>query len=352
MKRLWIEVKRFIKDHILFLIVGAIAIGIVFVGAVTFLDRGNPNLEEEETEVEREPGEAIPAFFQFFVETPEGEPFANTAIMEQYLRRRQTLQEVGEQTNTDLYEIVEEERALATPQEEWVLAVERNEHSRLHTVTVNIDDDEENLAVAQHYYEMITDGEIPFLANKEVHVFTEPQLYNISDEESVENGETGNDLSIRALAINGTIGLVLGVVVSAGIAVLKALFSKVLKYSFTYTWEETDTFFLYDDSLKNADELSQLLTLPVAQGKIVLSEHTLSEKIKNLFTKNTQVSFEGEQKTSTTLVEKQSLFNIDADLPEVFIVIETNKTSRNWYRKQRRLLEQISVPVSIIQINN
>lgn len=352
-----IEIKRFIMSNLVFILIGTILIGGGYAVASNLLDRGNPNMEQSEVKMDST-GETGSAYFQFFAELPDGQPFANTGIMEQYLRLESTLEDAAQATGVPVDDIIAEERAVSTPQSEWVIALTRNEHTRLHTLNISVGDEAENLAVAQFYFDMIQNDEVPFLANKEVHIFEEPQLIEVIEESTSESEENTNglsDISLRSLAIDIVFGALLGIVLMTGIAVLRALFSKKLKYSFSYSRNEEDDFILADDKLANEDEIKQLVTLPLSSGKVVLTETELSDKVSTLLTNGENAAFNIENSAGTRLIEKHSLAQLDAgnEITEVIMVVESNVTTRAWYRKQRRLLSAYNnTPVKVIQVNH
>lgn len=345
MKALWIEVKRFIKDKTMLVIIGSLIIAALYTVGMVVFDRGAPDLEEDELGIEVAEGNDDAAYFYFFVENQDGTVFTNTSILETYFRFDTTLQEVSEQTNVPLYDIVEESRENAENAlegEEEILLLERNDYSMMFGLFVNTGSKNDNLTVATYYRDMIEGDGVPFLANKDVYVLVEPQI--VEDEMFDDtNIETTTNLSVRSLVISSIVGLILGIVIMLGVAVVASLFSKKLNYSFTYTWNEEDQFLLSDSRLENEDEVSQLIQLPLQKGKVLLLESGVENKLKETVTTMKPDFIE----------QKHSLADIDLNetITEVIIVIDSKSTSRAWYRKQRRLLEAYEVPVKVIQTN-
>lgn len=356
MKALWIEIKRFIKDQILFILIGAAIIAAVYTIGVTYLDLGNPDLEDEsEIGVSVGENEEEAAYFHFFIENQDGSPFTNTAILEQYFLMDSTLENASQETNVDIYEMFQQELASEfsrTENDRGVLGVVRNPHSMRYSLISNTGDEQDNLRIASYYHDLIVNDEVPFLTDKNVYIFVEPTLRDSNDE---FEDDAPIEISSGSILRNALLGSLFGIIVMLAISVLRSLFSKKLKYSFSYNWEEEDVFFLSDKNLENNDELSQMVTLPAKKEKIVLSEKELSETIKDKLSANERVSFISKNDTNEKiiLVEEHSFSNIDVfkDITDIFIVIEANRTSRSWYKKQRRLLSAFNLPVHVIQFN-
>lgn len=346
MKALWIELKRFIKDKVILIIIGSLIISALYTVGMALFNRGAPDLEEDDlVGMEVADNNHDSAYFYFYVENQDGTGFTNTSILETYFRFDSTLEEVSAQTNVPIYDIINTARENAEntrEAEEEILLLERNDYSMMFGLFVNTGNKNDNLAVASYYRDMIEGGGVPFLENKDVFVLVEPQIV---EDDMVEEAdvETTSSVSIRSLILSAVVGLILGMVIMLGGTIVVSLFSKKLNYSFTYTWNEEDQFLLSDPRLKNEDEVSQLMQLPLQKGKVLLLEDGVENKLKETVT----------NMKPNVIEQKNSLadINVNESVTEVIIVIATKSTSRAWYRKQRRLLEAYEVPVKVIQTN-
>ncbi|WP_080146736.1 hypothetical protein [Marinilactibacillus piezotolerans] len=348
MRNIRIEIMRFLKQNIKTILLGALLLGIIFSLGSILLDRGNPE-SEIENDSELIEGDGRPAFFNFYVENPDGSIYTNTSIIEQYLLMDETLEDVSQATNTNLYELFQKELEIEyqrTPEDRGVLGVTMNPYSYRISLVANTGNEQDNLNIVQYFYEQMQNQEIDFLTTKDVYYFEEPAIQELDENIELDENSASDaaSLNIVDILIRFVIGSVLGVLLVTGITVLMSLFSKKLKYSFTYSWDEKDVFFLNDPKLNNNDELVQFINFPKGNNKLVVSNEPLESRIKSSLSTQNE---EGQTLVTSSVTEAHSL----EEISEIILIVNSNKTDRKWYKKQRRSLEMIPLPTKVVQIN-
>lgn len=346
MKFIWIEVLRFLKNNIKYIIGGALLFGLVLGVSSYFFDRGNPNLEVQ-NENSLVDGDGKSAIFNFYIENQDGTVYTNTSIIEQYMLMDETLMELNKFTETDVYKLFQKELEIdysRTPDDRGILGVVKNSYSQRMSIVANTGNEEDNMKIVQYFSELMKNDQIDFLETKNIYYFEEPMIVDSLDTSNTIINDEGNDLSISNIVIRVLAGMILGIVIVIGIAVIKALFSKKLNYSFSYFWDENDIFFLSDSKLENSKELKQFVSFPIESDKLIVTENNKEAKIQKFLS----TSNKNNLKFLNSITEINSLDSIS----EVIILIQSNETSRAWYKQQRRALKMINIPIKIVQINN
>lgn len=346
MKVIWIEVLRFLKNNIKYVISGALLFGLILGASSYFLDRGNPSLEVQNGNTLVD-GNGKSAIFNFYIENQDGTVYTNTSIIEQYMLMDKTLMELNKFTDTDVYKLFQKELETnysRTPEDRGVLGVIKNPYSQRMSIVSNTGNEEDNMKIVQYFSKLMKNNQIDFLETKNIYYFEEPMLVDSLDTSNTIIKDEGDDLNITSVTIRVIAGMVLGIVIVIGIVVIKTLFSKKLNYSFSYFWDENDIFFLSDSKLENSEELKQFVNFPIESNKLVVTENSTEAKIQEFLS----VSNNDNLKFLNSITEINSLDSIG----EVIILIQSNVTSRAWYKKQRRALKLINIPIKIVQINN
>lgn len=365
MNNYWIEIKRFLEDNKINIIKFSILFAILFAGIMFLLksDTEESKIETEE-DVQISPEEFLnesqPAYFQMFIQEQDGRSFSNNSIISQYFKLTRVTEEVLNDTGIDLKEIEESLLNELTESVE-LIQVTRNDHSNLITASFNLGNQRQNVILANYYYNMIIDGELEFLNDKIIHVFSAPQIAKLidtseSDDESIDaNTDIGNQITQIALVTvrNLIIGFVLGIVIILGVYLLKNMYSKKLSYSFSYEVNENNEFLLYDKEIDNKEEVKQFVAMPLENNKLVVSEQELSSFSKKLLSDNHLTSFSINDEYKSTLLQLRSLSEVDLsiDFSEVVIIIQSRITTRKWYKNQIKYAEIYKVPIKVIQIN-
>jgi|SRR5699024_8219227 len=352
MKFIWIEILKFIKNNIMKIVLGTalITVGFVWINnrsTTMELDDNSESKGESVVEVDSEP-----ATFRFFIENSEGAAFTNNLLIEQYITRSSVLETVSNETNTNLLKLIEEtgNSTLVNYNESGeskIIGIARDGNSHLLEFYVNIGNETDNLKIANYYFAYITEENIPFIANKSISVFHEPRIKDLTDEITFDSIDNQGSV-VRSITKNIVIGLILGLVVTVSLLLILSFLSQKLVYSFSYSLGEDDFFFLIDKKLDYKDELIQILSMPTNSNRVVILENNvdiLNEELNGLLS-----SFSGD--------ENFSKYNNILDVvnpgatDRIIYVLQENKTSREWYNKQRRLGRAYDIPTIVIQVND
>lgn len=293
--------------------------------------------------------------FSFYIENAAAEQFTNYNLMKQLLISPETLDYVEEKTGIKI-----------KPSPYHAVNMSLDHSTYVLTLSIGTGNANDNKTIADAYYDGIVNGEIPFFnSNKKVYMVTSPAVVD-TEEILPANGESTNeqneDISITtilALAIVVLIGsFVLGVLV----ALIYAASRKVITEPFSYEVQEDDTILNLSPILMNGDEKTNSNTIvhaishPKKKVKLILSEHTLPDdivdKLSDSFSSLHEYSESTSNTTSTYISILNDLTDVNPTLPieEVVIISEKNKTTKEWYSRQRLLLKNYQVDVKVIQI--
>lgn len=353
MRLLQIEIMKFIHDKWKKIIAYTILVGTILLAVNIF---GNLMSDPEGEELVNIEGiseeinfaESI-AYFQYYVERPDGVSFTNTPLINFYFTHEDVLIEMSQTTGvpldgvvyTENYESVDiTETDIFNTVEEPIINIDiiKGDHSHVYTFIAKTDDSENNLKIAQYYYNMINNDEVPFYQDKYVYTFSEPEVRNnFNGDLDILVGSQQN--SVTQVIIQGIAWYALSIIIITGILVLKTLFTEKLTYSFSYMWDEKDLFTIKDSKLDNEEELLQFIAYPENEEKIILNQQTEIPFNENLF------NF----KTISSIAD----LPLDRHIDEIILIVNEGITTRKWYRKQKSLLSiHKDTIVKIVQINS
>ncbi|SEI54085.1 hypothetical protein SAMN04488113_102171 [Alkalibacterium gilvum] len=349
MTKLLLEIKDFFKSNMKFIILGTLITGLLYTTFTVFRNSGNGTNNSETQDENIEELYSDGAYFNFYVENEDGSAFNNTSILEQFLLMEDTLESISNNTNIDILSMFQEERRSSferTPENRGVLGLTRNTYSNRLSLIVQTPKQSDNLTIANYIYDMIRNDEIPILADKEVYFFETPRKLDsvLVSEEVMEVEKTEN--SLINILISAITSLLFGFVIFSGIAFLRALFSNQLNYSFAYFREEDDQFEILDRRVNNFDEVKHMVSIPEVEERIILSELGSESVIKNneiLPLNNNAIKV----RYLNDLVDVK----LQSSAAEVLVIVVTSKTTRKWYRKQRKFLKAYNLPVKVLQVN-
>lgn len=358
-----VEIKRFLKDYKVSVTVGSILVAVLFTVALAFLDK---NKEEEAQEwVEDynfEPSEVMnnvqPAYFQYYLETEDGIAYGNSSIFSEYFNLKSIKEEAKQVTQIDLDAVEEEIHSKKLSDEISIINVTRDGSSYLFTASFNLGNEQDNLKLAEYYFDLLFKDELGLLEDKNTYIFTEPTIARTAEiQEGTENlidGENNSAVNIIFSYIkNIVVGLILGIVFTIGLVLLKVIYGKKLNYSFAYDVAEEDKFLLYDENLKNEEILAQFIAAPIGSRKVIVTQEDLDKRSKEIISKHKGVVFNQIEHDKTSLRELKSLSQLELtdSISEVIIVVVPKVTTRKWYKVQQQLANINSLSTKVVQIN-
>lgn len=344
MKIIGTEILKFLKNNAIKALIGAV-IGAVAVVGFAFMNKDNTieNLQDMET------GEfstnARPAQFRYYVEDNKEHPFGNNLLIEEHFLIPELLEKVSAETNTNLSELIEKTENHATVNydptgETKILSVVRDKSTHINTFTINVGDETDNLRIADYYFEYLKDGNVPFLEEKNLFIFQEPLILEL-DEELLSESTTMNGNSVNAIVL-GVAGALFGAIATLVVMLFLSLFSKKLRYSFSYFIPENTYFMLMNNKVEEKEQFDLLLKAPTSANKIAIVESSTS---KGLF--NSNITDTDNLSVVHNILEVENLDRVD----RIILLIEEGQTTRKWYNTQRVLGEKHNVPFYVVQVN-
>lgn len=345
MKFIWVEIWKFIKNNLIKIIIGTLALATIFVVvSKRNMDTQLTNLKEEADELVFEI-DSRPASFQFYIELMDGTSFHNNTLIEQYITTPEQLQEASNETNTKLINLVRETENKALVDysdsgETKIIGITRDTNTNLMEFYVNVGNENDNMKIANYYFNYLLNDNVPFLSDKEITIFYEPAIVKLDEDLETEDTEISTTSSFN-LWKNAFIGLVVGLVVTTGLLLFYTFVSKKLKYSFSYSIKADDYFILSDNRLKNEDELTELFNQTNNSDTKTISETDLTDRKVLVNVSNNNMD------SYRSILEIPNL----EEATRIIYIIEENKTNRSWYNNQRNLEKAYDVPVIVLQIN-
>lgn len=351
----WIEVLKFIKNKIIFLILGTILIGLTYMLSQNnpFISQNTGEINEENEEIEEIEfiTDVRPASFYFFVEQENGESFKNNLLIEQYLLSPEILNIISQEIDLNLIDLIEESENIIEVSyndsgESKMIGVTRNESTSLIELYVNVGNERDNLTITNIFFDYIINNQVPFLANKKLIVFKKPllkEIENTYDALSEEQSVITDDNMI----LDFIVGMILGFILITLFLWIKTLFSKTLTYSFSYSINDTDEFLLIDKLNKNVSDIINFLSISSNDDKKVIVDNVIN--IENIIIKNA-IDYINTEKSVEVVNSITEISKLGENTKLVYIIAE-GETKRKWYNKERRLVQLLNIPVLIIQVN-
>lgn len=358
------ELWRFIKDNILKILIGAVVVMALTIGARVLLTNyiensametattetgANADVKPEEIEASykhlMEVYDQEPAEFSFVGINEEGLTLANSFIIDEFLTRPDVLAEIEQASGVDIAPTLEAESNVGLQKSKNFrggIASVRNQSTEEITIRVLVGQTpEENLAVAEAIYEYIQEDKVPFLSNYDLVILTEPDIGEDLILEENPMVPTTNVLAELApqgsnsqLIFYAVIGLILGFILSTVILFITHFFSKKIVYAYDYNWDLEDYQTIVSADNVNIEALNNWLIIPKEKRRIALAQYTDSTIIQDFSTKYLPVATQ--------------LNGADDTPEEIIIFIESGKTDKEWYQVQFDLSKLYESRVKII----
>lgn len=362
MKSIWIEIRKFIKYNFKKVVLYSLILGTIFAAVLLLLNRNN---QGPQTGRDNQDRDTSVSYFQYYSEREDGSALTNLSVVREFFTRESVMKDWSRRLDVPLENIavegelmfvddeLEDTEVVSGEQAESVRTVDpedivninmyKGDYSHLFTLTVTSQSETKSLEIVEYYFDLIENDEVPFYENKNIYVFQEPQimenLIRVDDMVEIEI-EKPTSVSI----VNIVVGYVLSFIIVVGLFVLKSLFSGKLLYSFSYLWDEKQSFLLYSPKYNNVDELQQFIKYP-DNNKVYLTEDHLSDtQYKDL----SGINILSESMIYQNLTE----VNLNDPIDEIILLVVEGETSRKWYREQQRLLSIYNESqIKIVQLN-
>lgn len=366
------EIWRFIKDKKMGILVGALIIGVLTILLSLFLpnimnqsaketemlDVGQviEPISEEEAQASNEAlshiYEQAPASFEFFVQLEDGDPFTNSFVFDEYFVTTEIIEEVENQTGINYNETLTHEKNLnliKTSQYRGSIAGIRDQSSHVITLRVQAGKDaEENLTLAEAFYDMILDKEVPFSSDLNVTMMREPIIGETLTENNLDMVSSPEVLGAimpvasdsQSIILYGIAGFIVGLLVTGILLFIIQLFRNKITYAFQYSWDFDDHHFLYTNDT-NEEQLVNFFSSPESIKQLVV--HQESSLIQEFIRSNQPIE-------STTALSRFTDEHANPD--EIVLLVESNVTEKAWFNEQYRLAEMNKGQITILQITN
>lgn len=348
------ELKRFFKENRLIIAITTLLTIAAVIGLGFFASQSS--LQEPGKDADKQVG--MPAIFQFYVQTEDGNSFGNSAVVEEFFLQSEVVAEIEAKTGVSITPALKEQRLegfVKTQTDRGVLGVMRDGSSHVFTANATLGTKEENLAVMEAYFDYLNSGEIPVLTDKDVYILKEPtnMQFLMNDNEEFElSEETNPTFNAKRAILAGVVGLFGGVIAGILLALLYQLFRKVITYAFSFGWDETD---IYQRLSKDDTRAVQQTVLqPFAETKVIVTQFPEAVKLSETAT-HEKVNLVSEKQPlqlgAMNILTVSDLAELDPLLPvdECIIYVESGKTEKRWYEKQRMQLKNYDTRVKVIQ---
>lgn len=345
------EIKRFLKDHLKFITITTIIFTLVLAGLLTLVD-GLSSSESSELENELEYDEVLEAdsaYFQFYPEYEEGDHFTNTSLIEDYLKLERVEEDVYQETNINIPEIEERinEDYPELDNEFEVVDVTRNNNSNVFTVTLNLGNESDNLTLAEYYYDLLMEGNIDFLENKNLFSFVEPQLVTEILEEE-DPTETSLQITPASIVKNTLVALIVSFVLAVGLALLKVIFGQKLDYSFAYNVADEAEFMVYNPAKSTSQLLQSFISQPKDAKKIILLEGYGNQEGNNQSVDQVLLEIDTDK---VLVLDSLTSLDQEGEFAEIDLIVQPYRTDRTWYQDQVELMSLYNAKMKVVQIN-
>ncbi|MGE7367136.1 hypothetical protein ACQKKE_10995 [Desemzia incerta] len=278
--------------------------------------------------------------FEIYLEQNNVGQFTNTDLLEDVLNKKDIVTEIENYANLNLQSILDSSDNTNESLDLNRINVEKHPSTNIMMVSFGVGSKEENLKIAEAYYEWLNTTQFPFFEDKQIYFMSEPGAI-----ETIENASVNEPLNFTRVIILTVASLFAGIFLGIILSFFKAIFSKKIMYGFSYHWKEKDTFLILDNDLSTR-ELENSIIYPNIGNKVILSERKIDNDIV--------------KKINQLTLEKSSLFfdtnvhhiNPSLNVDEFVFIIKRKETSKEWYQIQRKQLKNYTNSlVKIIQIS-
>lgn len=332
------ESKRFLKENkkriLLFTILGAVIFALFT--AVNLIKNNDDSTENAQTEEISDMAQ-----FVIYIEKNDDTHFNNNVLLEKLLFSNETVKVAEKETGVEITDLLveqEETEFVPTAEDRGAIGIVRDLSNETMVFQVKVGSEEDNMKVANYYFDKIQNNEVDLLKDKKVYVLNTPEIKELSQEDTAFIEETTKTISPLLLIVELVVSLFAGFVLGVLVSILYHVFNKKISYAFNYNIDEKDMFLMERES---QDNLVYDITNPKSEEKIIVAEHSLpSSLLNNVSTKSQKIM------TTSNLIE----ISPKLDIEEIVFVIVENNTTKAWYNTQREYLKKFDSAVKIIQV--
>lgn len=281
------------------------------------------------------------AEFTFYIEKDDQTQFNNNPLLEDMIFTNENLQSAEAETGVEITDVLLEQEELEfipTTEDRGVLGIYRDLSNETMVFQVKIGNEKEQMAIANHFFDKISNNEIPFLEDKVLYVVGQPETTEIVNESTVLGESQDNTVSPMLLIIMFIVTLILGFILGVVAAAIYHIFEKKINFAFNYNIEEKDILLIERTDINN---VKYDIANPKVGTKILVTDFDLSNSLKKQLSDN-----------SIEVIVTSNLIEIDPNISisEIIFLVVENHTEKTWYYSQREYLKNFTSLVKVIQV--
>lgn len=280
-------------------------------------------------------------YFRLFIEHPDFRSFGRTELLYEAMLSEDVLAKVNNELEMPL---------LINPKH--LIHATYNSDNFLHTFIFTTGNKSDSEALAKAYFEILTDQQLDILEERKVFVFDQPSLIQEEDSENV--GEelviTQPEITkmgvIKSVIISGLVSVVCGLFFGLVIAIVVEKTGKNIGYLFNYYLNNGETMVELNHK-EDKEALYHILAYPSNTDKVILCEQSeLITELSSAFGIESTNESEKTYNIETSILNTKPQLNVD----DIYIIIKTNETSKQWFNNQMNYLKTYNIPKKIIKL--
>lgn len=332
------EVKRYFKENIkLIVLISVVFSGLAFIFLRQFMG-SNTAIEPVLEETHQDDLSIRNAEFRVYIENPNDTVFININLLEKIFFKPDTLIEVNNQLGVDIQTVLDKQEDagfFGTQSDRGAIGIGRDSHNDTLVFTSKIGTEEERLSTANYFFEILTSADFELMEGKKLIVIEKPHLREYSDlelEASLVTEARGS--FFLTLLIEGILSIFIGITLGSIIPLFYHMNTSKINYGFNYFVRPQDLVII---ERENKEAYRNIIKEPVAEIKVIISEHKPSEKLLAGIPNIVLIS--------NDLLEVDSTI----ELTEIVILIIEGETTKEWYGSQINYVKRLNANVRVIQ---
>lgn len=302
--------------------------------------------------------EEKPAIFKIYIEQKDGVIFTNSTILEEYLLLPKVVEDAEHKTNVEITDFLDnqiENNFVKTKTDVGVMGIIHDTNTHVFTFSVNLDNEEDSIAVAKYYYDFLVSGEVSILDNKMIYTLIEPQIiesefYTPKEFEPEESGWAQNISGNTIITL--LTSMVFGLLLSILIIFVKSYISKTINYSFNYSVSDKDNIIVLNE--KKGEHLLKRIILMDTNFVIIFSEKSISAIKESLSQYNKikvldSTADKDDEFINILIVNSLDDLELGMTIHDPIILVETSSTTKKWYNSILNPLHNANIPVTVAQ---
>lgn len=337
------ELSKLFKKNKRSIIISMFVFALLIFGGVSALNYLSDSTKNEDSLPSFQNNENNPGIFRMYVEQEDGTIYINSMIIEEYMLLPEVLKQAESETGVEITDVLLEEiqeNFVKTQYDRGALGLSRNGSTHIFTFTTNVGTEEENLKVAEFYYNYILSENINMLDNKLVYIVSEPEIYNpesfAASDIQIDVQKDNGSSSIMSILMTIIGSLLASLILAILFVTVKQLLNKKINYAFSYGVADTDRLVLVDSN--DTKNVLRLIKNSRQKQLLLISEFDIPLELKN----------EIENIPGVLVVHHVDELDVDYDISLPYLFVESGKTNKKWYREQFKKLHLYTDMLTVI----